>query len=395
MQHLATTSAIKTYTEMQELESVQMLATYLYRPEQWYAHHYRFSNSVMHRIVLGEGLVKSTPELKELQRVTIEFLKSIGDSFVDFFPLLARLPRSLQLWRSEKEEVGRRHQETFEKWWRPVKHMVENGTAPPSFVRNELLNEDVKYTGNDEQAMYLALSTISAGSDNTRMTMNTFVMAALCYPNEFQKARKEGDAVCGGNAERLPLISDIDVMPYTCALVKEVLRWRPVVPLIPPHQLTQDMDFEDYRFPAGTEFLINSFPVCNAMEEPDRFMPERWLNGDEGTIAAGLWVFGGGRRVCAGYKLAQTQLFGAFSRLAYCFDYTAVSISVSKRALLENATDSGASRLESWTAIRCNIIPRKNRFRSRSLSEARSTSSSLSAKHPDLGVSKRPKSHFK
>ncbi|KAL8940472.1 MAG: hypothetical protein Q9216_002801 [Gyalolechia sp. 2 TL-2023] len=323
MHHLANMSAIKTYTEMQELESVQMLAAYLHRPGQWYEHHYRYSNSVMHRIVLGEGLIKSTPELVELQRITIQFLKMIGDSIIDFFPLLASLPSFLQLWRSEMEKVGQEHRNIFEKWWRPVKQMIDEGTAPPSFVRNALLHVDFKYTGNDEQAMYLAMSAISAGSDNTRMILNTFVMAALCHPDVLQKARAEVDTACGSNAERLPLISDIDRMPYICALIKEVLRWRPIVPLVPPHQSTQDFEFEGYRFPAGTEFLINSIPVCNAVDDPDAFIPERWLDGNEGAIGAGLWIFGGGRRICVGYKLAQTQLFVAFSRLAYCFDYAA------------------------------------------------------------------------
>lgn len=326
MQHLTKMSAIKTYIEMQELESVQMLAAYLYQPKQWYAHHYRYSTSVMHRIVLGEGLVKPTPDLMELQRITIEFLKMINYSVVDFFPLLARLPRFLQLWRSDKERIGREHHEIFEKWWRPVRQMVDEGTAPPSFVRDALLHKDLKYTGDDEQAMYVAMSAISAGSDNTRMILNTFVMAALCYPDALRKARDETDVVCGGNAQRLPLISDIDAMPYTCALIKEVLRWRPVMPLLPPHQLTQDLEFEGYRFPAGTEFLINSIPVSNDVDERHSFIPERWLDGSERSIGAGLWLFGGGRRICVGYKLAQTQLFVAFSRLAYCFEYGAVSV---------------------------------------------------------------------
>ena len=333
MQHLAKTSAIKTYTEMQELESVQMLAAYLYRPTQWYEHHYRYSNSVMHRIILGEGLVKPTPELTELQRITIQFLKMISESNIDFFPLFAKLPRFLQLWRSDMERIGREHHDIFEKWWRPMRQMIDKGTAPPSFVRDALLHKDFRYTGDDEQAMYLAMSSITAGSDNTRMILNTLVMAALCHPDALLKARNEADTVCGGSAERLPLISDMDQMPYTCALVKEVLRWRPIVPLVPPHQLTQDLEFESYRFPAGTEFLINSIPVCNAVDEPDSFIPERWLDGNESNIGAGLWIFGGGRRICVGYKLAQTQLFVAFSRLAYCFDYEAVSV-FSRRAEL-------------------------------------------------------------
>lgn len=326
MHHLTNGIAIRTYTEMQELESVQMLAAYLYRPKQWYEHHYRYSNSVMHRIVLGEGLIKSTPELVELQRITIQFLQMIVSTIPDFLPVVARLPRILQFWRQRYKKIGEEHHTIFDKWWKPVRRMIDEGTAPPSFARDALLHKDFKYTGSDEQAMYLAMSAISAGSDNTRMILNTFVMASLCYPDAFQQARQEADAVCGSNPERLPLISDIDRMPYTCALIKEVLRWRPIIPLVPPHLLTQDLEFEGYFFPAGTEFLINAIPVCKDVDKPDLFKPERWLDGNEANIGAGLYIFGGGRRICVGYKLAQTQLFVAFSRLAYCFDYAAVSV---------------------------------------------------------------------
>ena len=72
--------------------------------------------------------------------------------------------------------------------------------------------------------MYIAMSTISADSDNTRMPLNSLVMAALCHPDAIAKAREEADAVCGGMVGQLPCIGDIPKMPYTCALVKEVLR---------------------------------------------------------------------------------------------------------------------------------------------------------------------------
>ena len=174
--------------------------------------------------------------------------------------------------------------------------------------------------------MYLAMSTISAGSDNIRMPLNSLVMAMLYHPDTIAKAREEADAVCGGMAGRLPSISDIPKMPYTCALVKEVLRWRRRMPLIPQHQLTQDHEFEGYYFPADTEFLMNSFPITHDSDGPDAFWPERWMDGTEASIIKGLWVFGGGMRVCVGYKLAQTQLFVAFARFLYCFDYAPVSL---------------------------------------------------------------------
>ena len=106
-----------------------------------------------------------------------------------------------------------------------MKDSIVNGTAPASFVRDTLLHKDTKFGGTDEEAMYLAMSLIGAGSENPRLTMNTFVMAAPCHPNVFQKTREEADRICGVAAERLPSLDDLSNMPYTCAVLKEVLRW--------------------------------------------------------------------------------------------------------------------------------------------------------------------------
>ena len=148
--------------------------------------------------------------------------------------------------------------------------------------------------------MYLAIS-VSVSSDDTRMPLTSWVMAALCHPNAIAKAREDGDAVCGGMVRRLPGTGDIPKMPYTCAPVKEVLRWRPPMPTISQHQLTQDLEFEDYYLLARTEFLMNLFPNARDGDGPDAFRPERWMDS---TVTS----------------------FVAFARLLYCFGYTPVSL---------------------------------------------------------------------
>lgn len=202
---------------------------------------------------------------------------------------------------------------------------MREGTAPQTVVGDALLAKETQYGGNNEEAMHLAMSTICAGSNITRMPLNSQVMAALCHPDAIAKAREEVNAVRRGMAGRLPGIGDIPKMPYTCALVKEVLRWRPPMPTIRQHQLTQDLQFEGYYFPAGTEFLMNSFPIAHDGDALDAFRPERWIDGTEASIK-GVWILSGGRRVCVGYKLAQTQIFVTFARLLYCFDYAPVSL---------------------------------------------------------------------
>ncbi|KAE8325983.1 cytochrome P450 [Aspergillus sergii] len=332
MHSLLSGTAMKQYGSWQELESTQMLAEYLFQPERWYRHHYRYANSVVHRIALGERLVKSGKELAELQDVVTHFVGSIGTSLVDWFPELDRLPRMLQPWRKHWEKLGDWNEEVYRSWWIPAREKVENGTAPPSWVRDVLLHPDTKFTGNDQEAMYVALQLLEAGSDTTREALNIFAMAALSFPDKFQKAREEVDSQCSTTKSfRLPGIDDLGNMPYICAMIKELLRWRPIFPFTPDHVLTSDMEFEGYNFPAGVGFVINEIPVCNECEDPEDFKPERWLDGHETDAAHGLWQFGGGRRICVGYRLAFQGLFINVARLVFCYNYEAAGPYDSKR----------------------------------------------------------------
>lgn len=50
-----------------------------------------------------------------------------------------------------------------------------------------------------------------------------------------------------------------------------------------------------------------------------------------------FWGFGGGRRICIGYKAAQTALFLPFARLVMCFDF-------------EKTTDFDDTKVNSWNS---------------------------------------------
>lgn len=55
------------------------------------------------------------------------------------------------------------------------------------------------------------------------------MLAMVLYPDVMRKAQAEIDRVVG--RDRLPNFGDYDNLPYMRAMVKEVLRWRPVGPL--------------------------------------------------------------------------------------------------------------------------------------------------------------------
>jgi cytochrome P450 len=328
MHQLLSGTAMKKYAEYQDLESKQMLGEYVCRPSEWYNHHARYSNSVINRIAFGRRVLRMTPKLVDIYKVIISFIiNNPPGNIIDCFPELAKLPKPLQWWRKKWENVGALTTKVYQAYWIPIRKEIEEGRAEPCFARDVLIGEDAKYSGNDEASMYLAGQLVEAGSDTTRASLNIFVMAAICFPEMYLKARGEIDALCGKNAERLPTFDDEPNLPYVHALIKELLRWRPIFTWSPEHVLTEDLEFEGYRFPKGAAFMINHQGLCQNPDEfvdPDVVKPERWLNGRETDILHGVTSFGGGRRVCVGYKLAQKSLFINISRLIYCFDYKKV-----------------------------------------------------------------------
>lgn len=59
-----------------------------------------------------------------------------------------------------------------------------------------------------------------------------FILVMVLYPDVMKRAQSEIDAVVGH--DRMPAFSDMDQLPYITALVREVMRWKPVTPLALP-----------------------------------------------------------------------------------------------------------------------------------------------------------------
>jgi len=60
----------------------------------------------------------------------------------------------------------------------------------------------------------------------------------IAFPEVQRRAQNELDTVVG--RDRPPTFADAPCLPYACAVIKEVLRWRPAVPIGVPHAATED-----------------------------------------------------------------------------------------------------------------------------------------------------------
>lgn len=76
-------------------------------------------------------------------------------------------------------------------------------------------------------------------------------------PSILHRAQTELDSVIG--TEHLPCVADYGRMPYVEAVVKEVVRWRPMLPLSIARRTAKDDVYQGYFIPKGTIVMPNSW----------------------------------------------------------------------------------------------------------------------------------------
>ena len=151
----------------------------------------------------------------------------------------------------------------------------------------------------------------------------------VAYPEVQKRAQAELDTVVGRG--RVPTFADRALLPFTVAILREVLRWRTGIPLGLPHTADEEGWYEGMFIPKGSMLIANMLP-CNRDpavygDDGDQFKPERHLD-EEGRLKPappatkdhGHVSFGFGRRVCVGQHVAEDTLFIATAVLLWAFD---------------------------------------------------------------------------
>jgi cytochrome P450 len=94
---------------------------------------------------------------------------------------------------------------------------------------------------------------------------------------------------------------------YLEAIVKEVLRLRPVVPVV-ARKVGEEVALNGYAIPSGSVLMVSLYLLHRDSalhSEPDEFKPERFLEGGDSEP----WLpFGGGVRRCLGASFAQLEM---------------------------------------------------------------------------------------
>ncbi|SJL08657.1 related to O-methylsterigmatocystin oxidoreductase [Armillaria ostoyae] len=253
-----------------------------------------------------------------------------GSFLVDIFPLLRFTPDWFP---------GAGFKRRAKEWRKPIVAMpavtmdfveqsIKNGSAEPSIAYKYLSQMDADEARTKEAEEILSgtmASFYAGGADTTVSTLCSFVLAMILYPEVQKKGKAAVDEATGSG--RLPEFNDYKSMPYLQAIVNEVLRWAPVVPLAISHRCSEDNKYRGYDIPAGATVVGNVWALLNDEStygpdthkfSPDRFMKDGNLNP---AVPFPSEAFGFGRRKCPGRNLAVDSVKITIASLLAVFEF--------------------------------------------------------------------------
>ncbi|KAG1819138.1 cytochrome P450 [Suillus subaureus] len=361
-QILGNRAALDVYYPIEEIETRRFLKRVFLNPEQLQAHVRHTAGAIILRISHGyEVKENNDPLIDVADRVMDQFSRSTapGAFIVDIVPLLADVPewfpgagfkRLAREWRQNLKEM-------VDVPYKFVKEQMDAGIAPISFTSN-LLEGRTLSAVEDHIVKWSAASLYAGGADTTVSTIYSFFLAMTLFPDAQKKAQAEIDVVVG--PDRLPSFADRDSLPYTEALVKEVLRWNVVGPLAIPHCVTEDDIHDGYHIPKGSLVIPNIWFMLNdprTYANPSQFNPERFLdnNGKDPDPDPRTICFGFGRRICPGLHLADASVWISTVMSLAVFDISKV---VEKGVEITPEVDHTSGTISHPKPFKCSIKPR-------------------------------------
>jgi len=151
----------------------------------------------------------------------------------------------------------------------------------------------------------MTIFTFLFASQDASSSASTWQFQILAdRPDILAKVREEQLRVRDGDPYKRIDIDMVEKMVYTRAVIKEQLRYRPPV-LMVPYEVKKSFNVTpDYRVPKGAMIIPTTYPALHDPEvyvDPETFNPDRWLEGGEAEAATKNWlVFGTGPHVCLG-----------------------------------------------------------------------------------------------
>ncbi|KAJ7626738.1 cytochrome P450 [Mycena rosella] len=337
----------------------ELLRRILHDPDAVMDHLRHMAGEIIMSVTYGIDVLPKNDPYVALAEHAVQSLADAsipGRFLVDSIPILKHVPEWIP-------GAGFQRQA---KAWKGLARRMTTGNAPYSFTASALRTlDDAENKEHQETAVKsIAAAIYTGGTDTTVSALSSFILAMLCFPDVQKKAQAEIDSVV--REGHLPDFDDEPSLPYVSAVVKEVLRWRPVAPMGIPHFLSVEDEYQGYRIPAGSIVIANAcshmpFPIIFSQvmyPDPYTFKPERFLLDGKPNPAIGYpdAAFGYGRRICPGRHMATSSVFITVASILAAFNITKTVGDDGK--LIEPSQEYTSSLITSPLPFKCSIKPR-------------------------------------
>ncbi|KAK4486406.1 hypothetical protein RD792_009080 [Penstemon davidsonii] len=280
--------------------------------------------------MLWGGTVKGEERVglgAEFKQVVGEMTALLGmPNLSDFYPGLSRF--DLQGIQKKMNGLAKRFDGIFENIIAQRLKINGEGNESKDFLQVllHLKDEgDAKTPLTMTHVKALLMDMVVGGTDTTSNTIEFALAEMMNKPEVLKKAQQELLTVIG--QENTVEESDINKLPYLNAVMKEVLRLHPALPLLVPHCPSITTNIAGYTIPEGARVFINVWAIHRdplIWENPLEFNPERFLNGkwDYSGNEFNYFPFGSGRRICAGISMAERMFMYSLASLVHSFNWS-------------------------------------------------------------------------
>ncbi|KAL5990695.1 hypothetical protein ACLOJK_011598 [Asimina triloba] len=286
------------------------------------------STSLSCRMVLGKKYMDEDFDKRGFKGVVDELNEIIGAfNIADYIPCLGFL--DLQGLRRGVKAIMKVFDAFFEKIIDEHIECKADQNRERDFVDFMLSfmeSDENKFHFGRPNIKALMLDMLAASMDTTAAVVEWAFAELLKHPEMMNKAQKELESVVG--MDRMVAESDLASLGYVEMVLKESMRLHPVLPLLIPHQSTEDCSVDGYHIPKGSHVIINTWSIGrdpNAWSDPEVFNPERFKGSASGIDVMGrdfqFLPFGAGRRGCPGMQLGYTVARLILAQLVHCFDW--------------------------------------------------------------------------
>ena len=185
--------------------------------------------------------------------------------------------------------------------------VVDDSEKPPQLLREF----------SDYEIAQTIFTFLFASQDATSAASTWLFQLMADRPEILDKLREENLQARNGDRDAPLTVDLLESLVYTRAVVKETLRYRPPVIMV-PYMVKRDFGVTDnVTLPKGSMVVPSVWPSTHdeeAYPNPDSFDPERWISGTAELNSKNWLVFGTGPHYCLGQHYAVLNLMAMIGK---------------------------------------------------------------------------------